>query len=244
MTSIGPVLWVASQEEGKKDIINILSNDGADLEVTSGVLSCTPLHISCREGHFMNTMYLLDYGAVVCVRDRDGWTPLHYACFNNHKIVVFLLIQNGADISEKDDNGVSPLMLAASMGHHCIVDLLLYKGADIEATDKKGFTPLHFAANNGSEKIVTVLLDYGANIGAQTNNGETCEMIASSQGNIILALVFKRSLQTIRKPGTVKRLGHQGQSRFAFPKIPTGRFVGAVQSIRKGISSNKQDTVV
>jgi ankyrin repeat protein len=243
MTSIGPVLWAASQEGCGDDLINILSNDGVDLEVTSGIMRCTPLHISCREGHFMNTMYLLDHGAVVSARDRDGWTPLHYACFKNHKIVVFLLLQNGADPSAQDESGLSPLMLSAHMGTYHIVDLLLYKGADVEASDKKGLTPLHWAVKLGSEKIVSLLLRYGANVNAVTLSGDTCETLASSQGNVVLALVFKRSVQKIRKPVQAKLLAHQGIAGFGLTVVATDRFAGAVQSIRKGFSGKKKSVI-
>jgi ankyrin len=60
---------------------------------------------------------LLDKGANLESKTRDGLTPLHCAARSGHENVVDMMLQRGAPISAKTKNGLAPLHMA-SQGDH------------------------------------------------------------------------------------------------------------------------------
>jgi ankyrin repeat protein len=70
---------------------------------------------------------LLEKGAAVESKDRDGRTPLSWAAAQNgHEAVVKLLLEKGkAELESKDKDGRTPLSWAAGNGHEAVVKLLL-----------------------------------------------------------------------------------------------------------------------
>ncbi|EDO35626.1 predicted protein, partial [Nematostella vectensis] len=72
----------------------------------------TALHESSYEGKSRCVNVLVQLGADVDCRDREGWTPLHAAvCGGNHKCAAYLLRQ-GANVRAKNDDGLSPIHIA------------------------------------------------------------------------------------------------------------------------------------
>jgi len=134
---------------------------------------------------------LLDKGANLEIRDKNGATPLLYAAGYGETAVVKLLLDRGAKIEKTDSDGRTALIAAAC---NCpIIDmpdtadsvrLLLKKGADIEARDKQGETALMAAAGWGRTWIVKILLDSRAQIEARNNEGYTA-LLMSAQGGAL-----------------------------------------------------------
>ena len=123
---------------------------------------------------------LLEIGADVNARNKDGGTTLHLACesglaatipsswsssalgsitvskykrydFTSPELVRFLL-DAGADVDARDGDGRSPLHLAAVRpGAIAVADLLIKAGAKVDAADARGQTPLHCAAGKGNQ---------------------------------------------------------------------------------------------
>ncbi len=58
-----------------------------------------PLHLACMKGHESIVSLLLENGAYVNVKAKDGSTPLHCACENRYgkDAVISLLLEKGAD---------------------------------------------------------------------------------------------------------------------------------------------------
>jgi ankyrin repeat protein len=59
----------------------------------------TPLHLFATRGDFDACKILLDSGALVDIRDGDGYTQLHAATLQGHLDVVKLLLARGSDPS-------------------------------------------------------------------------------------------------------------------------------------------------
>jgi ankyrin repeat protein len=108
---------------------------------------------------------LLERGANVRVRNRNGQTPLH----------CILLI------------GVSDQWCDSFFD---VIRLLLKQNPDVDARDNNYLTPLHLVSFYGSVKAARLLVQHGANIYLKNKNGETPSQIASARGHQeILALL-------------------------------------------------------
>jgi len=93
---------------------------------------------------------LIDAGADVEARAKNGSTPLHFAAWRNAETVK-ALIDAGADPRQRTTEfGVTPLHAAAARGTAEMVKALIDAGADIKARDKKGRTPADLAEENDS----------------------------------------------------------------------------------------------
>jgi hypothetical protein len=89
---------------------------------------------------------LIDKGADIEAKDREGWTPLHWAAQRGHIEVVRLLCDHGADIEACGKNGNRPLHWAATCGHISTVkELIEVRNGDINARNDDGRTALRIA---------------------------------------------------------------------------------------------------
>ena len=118
----------------------------------------------CEIGQEAVAKLLLDKGAAIEAKDKDGGTPLYIASRYGHEAVAKLLLDNGATIEAKDKDGGTPLYIASRNGHEAVTKLLLDNGAAIEAKNQDGETPLYMASFNGHEAVAKLLLDNGAAI--------------------------------------------------------------------------------
>jgi ankyrin repeat protein len=57
-----------------------------------------PLHIACGYGHAEVSLVLLDHGAEIDAKDKNGGTPLHDASYNGHAEVSLVLLGHGAEL--------------------------------------------------------------------------------------------------------------------------------------------------
>jgi len=126
---------------------------------------------AAQEGHADVVRALLDKGADVNAKRRDGWTALMIAANNGHADVVHALLDKGADVNAKDNDGVTALMAAAGNnlnyngswnGHVDVIRALLDKGADVNAKMSDGWTASMIAAQNGHADVVKILKNAGA----------------------------------------------------------------------------------
>ena len=101
-------LWKASAEGDSAAVGRYLS-EGADLDIADPVFGVIPLSWAAMAGHEDVVDLLLQKGASVDARNRDGSTALHGAMFVGYPNVVRVLMKNGADVNAKNNNGETPL---------------------------------------------------------------------------------------------------------------------------------------
>jgi len=129
--------------------------------------------IFARTGQVDQLKFVLDCGADISGKDKEGATPLHWAAEEGKVDVCELLLKGGAEIDEKDARGNTPLHNAALHGHMNLCEFLLNSGANIDEKSTDGYTPLHYAAGIGHMNVCEFLLNRGANIDEKDNAGKT-----------------------------------------------------------------------
>ncbi len=94
----------------------------------------TALMKAAKEGNDWTIRTLMEAGANVNARDKDGWTALMYAVrYQSSKSVVSLLIDGGASIQVRNIHNTTPLLLAASYNQNPdILSLLLHDRSGVE----------------------------------------------------------------------------------------------------------------
>ena len=117
---------------------------------------------------------LIDAGADVNAKTKDGHTALMWAASQGQTAAVRLLLDAGAGLDHKLVwDGRTALLRAASGNHPKTVKLLIDAGADVNAKRKEGFTALMMMAGEGHTEIVRALIEAGADVNAKTDGGDT-----------------------------------------------------------------------
>ena len=81
---------------------------GVDVNAKDSVFGSTALSTAALFGHTGIVAMLLEAGAEVNARNRDGGTPLHSAAFLGQYEAVELLLENGADVNIRNQDGSTP----------------------------------------------------------------------------------------------------------------------------------------
>ncbi len=112
----------------------------------------TPLHAAAISGHTEIAKLLLEAGANVMNRNKNGKTPFDLAHEQGY--------ENLAQMLER----IPKLLEAATIGDTKQVEALLIAGTFPDARSLDGATSLHHAANAGHTDVVRLLVNAGANI--------------------------------------------------------------------------------
>ncbi len=106
----------------------------------------TPLITAIENGHIDIVSLLLERGAAVNIKKKDGpktgVTPLLVACRQGSIEIVSLLLDRGADVNVKNKRGETPLIAACRKGRIDIVSLLLNRGVNVNVKTRAGVIPL------------------------------------------------------------------------------------------------------
>ena len=137
------------------------------------------LFAAARYGCEAEARALLDRGAAIDAKDREGATALAKAAEADKLKVMKLLLERGADPNARAVDGSTPLFYAAKEDRGAAVALLLERGADPNIPGEKGIRPLAAAAYNGSADSVDALLKYGADPNALDDGGKSAMVYAA-----------------------------------------------------------------
>ena len=83
--------------------------NGVDINAGDNEFGVTALAWAALLDDMEIAKFLIEKGADVNAKSRDGSTPLHSAAFLGHAEIAELLIQKGADVNPKNHRGETPL---------------------------------------------------------------------------------------------------------------------------------------
>ena len=141
---------------------------------------------AARYGHDTCLQAIIDAGADVNTRGKQGYTALICAAqFGNDKCLE-ILFKSGADVNLKKQHGYSALHYASNgskLYHVKCVHSLVQAGADVNIASYTGITPLMIAAGcTSNDDCVNMLIKPGADVNASDHYWENSLVTAVQRG--------------------------------------------------------------
>jgi ankyrin repeat protein len=177
----GRTALIVAAAQGHVDIVDLLLEQGADVNRADHIMRCTALTEAARMGRVGVIERLLqDSNLNVNQADQFGRTALIHATHAGHIEIVGKLLQvSDIDLEHTHGDGVTALTEAVVCNHPGIVGLLLENGADVNRADGSGVTALIEAARLDHKDIVERLLrEPDVGVGHVTNEGATALGVA------------------------------------------------------------------
>ena len=132
----------------------------------------TILHIAMQAGIDTPTLAnIVDRGAGVNVRNRDGDTALHIAARLNRRDAGEFILERGADIFYANAEGDSPLRIALT--HRSGVLHWMFNPTTVGARDATGNTMLHYVALWRMDAHIPLMIQQGISTESVNATGET-----------------------------------------------------------------------
>jgi ankyrin repeat protein len=138
--------------------------------------------MAARVGKVERVQALLDQGASVNSRDRNGDTPLNMAAAKGNAELVQVLLKAGADVNLGNLSGVTPLMGAAFSANAQAFSALLAAGAKTDPLDRVKKNAATYAAAHGCTNCLQELVKAKTDVNAKLENDLTLLMWAAAYG--------------------------------------------------------------
>ena len=179
--------------------VKTLLASGAKIDEKDATYGSTPLLMACNYGYVEMAELLVNRGADINIKAKNGATPLILAAASSEKLAK-LLLSKKADIHAKmsDGTGGFTWCITGILSERVSLDFakfLLEKGANVNEAVTGGFapgyTPLMMAARNNRVDLVRFLIDNGADLGARAKDGMTALQLARKEGHGSVADILK-----------------------------------------------------
>ncbi|GAB5361560.1 hypothetical protein AAMO2058_000723400 [Amorphochlora amoebiformis] len=141
----------AKRDEKRVDVLRILINAKADINLRSGWRGFSPLHECSRFNWIAGVLCICKARADLELADiREGQTALILASCFGHAETLTILLHHGASIHATDHMRQTPLHKAAKFDWPRAAEVLMEAKSNLRAKDHGGFTPLEVAERAGS----------------------------------------------------------------------------------------------
>ena len=170
MVDYGETLLYAACSKGHTEIVKLLIENGAIVNLLSSNEKTTPLYQASKKGYTEIVKLLIENGADINLADQPDRTPLYCAYFKGHNEIVELFLENKATTRESKEN---LLFLSCSKGNYEVVKLLIKHRVEVNLDNESDGTPLGLACSEGHTEIVKLLIENDANVNAINNYGAT-----------------------------------------------------------------------
>ncbi|XP_068711319.1 SH3 and multiple ankyrin repeat domains protein 2-like [Montipora foliosa] len=161
----------------------------------------TPLSLAVTRENASDTIIaLVNGGALLDYRTREGLTPVHKAALAGQAESIKTLLDFGASPNYRDSKGFTPLFYTVLYGGdpYCC-EILLNDHSELHVSDHQGKQEIHLACKNGLVQHLEHLLFYGAEIDSRTASGNTALHVAAlnNQEECARVLLFRGAKKNI-----------------------------------------------
>jgi len=180
--------------DGNIELINILLGAEPDLAIElASEKGWAPLHFTTnnpqngdRSNDVTIAKRLIDAGAQVDKRSKEGKTPLYLASANNRPKLLEYLLSEGANPNKMSNSGWSPISEAITNNNKKPFDVLIeHPNVDLNEIGAYGWSYFHFTANNwdhgdrGNDLYFAKRLwQNGAEIDIKSDDGNSALIVA------------------------------------------------------------------
>jgi ankyrin repeat protein len=190
--------WTALMYAGRwglEDIVQLLLDSGADIEVTGN--DGSNVRDLAYDWGYNNITGLLDKhlgldvelpgGGDEIMRAEDR--ALIHAIGAGDLLAVMDALTDGADADCEDSNGNTPLIVAINAGRSDIVAILLddaslaFEGAAVDRKGVAGWTPFMYACRWGQLETMALLIANGADVSVTGEDGSTARSLLYEYGH-------------------------------------------------------------
>jgi ankyrin repeat protein len=143
----------------------------------------TPLLSAIDKSAIRVAGLLIEKGADVNVKDRQGQTSLHYlAAARNATGLMAKAQAAGIKVDAKDNSGRTPLAIAVESNRVDNVEYLLNMGADVNGTDHNG-VDLILVAYGKNRAMLNLFITKGGSLDAKSPDGKTLLLMSLEQND-------------------------------------------------------------
>ncbi|XP_043411110.1 ankyrin repeat and death domain-containing protein 1A isoform X5 [Prionailurus bengalensis] len=143
------------------------------------------LLLSAWFGHLQILQILVNSGAKIHCKNKDGLTLLHCAAQKGHVPVLAFIMEDLEDVplDQADKLGRTAFHRAAEHGQLDALDFLVGSGCEHSVKDKEGNTALHLAASRGHLTVLQRLVDIRLDLEEQNVKKQSCLHYAALGGS-------------------------------------------------------------
>jgi ankyrin repeat protein len=152
------VLMNCARRGADKSVIDLVKS-GVEIDSRESRLEQTALMWAAAEGHANIVSTLVNHGADITIKSKNGFTPLLFAARSGDMETARVLLGAGADPNEATDKFGNSLVIASAGGHEELSLYLMEQGADINSIDEYGITPLHYSIRRGMSVVNGIRYD-------------------------------------------------------------------------------------
>ena len=188
----GQAIHTACRWQINRAIIDVLINAGA-LVQSEDNQSDTPLYFAVAGDRYDNAAFLLQKGADINHRNRDGQPALFEALLQHNHAILELLLSKGADYTIVDTSGIDILQYTAIYADIESTQILLrtgLRGLDSGRKDRKGRTALEMFRERPvvSDEFTEVFEQLFQSVGAACKS-QVVEVIDQLEGELYVDAV-------------------------------------------------------
>lgn len=122
----------------------------------------TPLMYACKRGDPLVAKLLVEFGAIINLRDKDGMSPLlHCVGSGSCKLLTYIL-QQKPNVSARNNAGDDALLLAAATNNQRMAKCLIDHHMDIQTRSSSGLSLYHVAEAASFSALAQWFADQGA----------------------------------------------------------------------------------
>jgi len=160
--------------KGDIDALSVLLKRNPELINSRGEYNRTPLLEALLARQVAAAKFLLEQGADVKLKDKEGMGPLGFAVYIGDPDLVNRIIDRGEDVNSRENPlGLAPLHFASRWCHAQVARLLVERGAGLDLRDAEGNTPLMAAVRSNCEGCLKLLAEKGADVNKKNSSGDT-----------------------------------------------------------------------